>query len=183
MDAAVPLKNSKKIFPKSPDLRPDDDVKKICGNLVKYVDPELRMCDDGEWWRIKSFHLPLPSYVSINSSAPRTHYTHGYKCKIGLNTNIKRESNTNTKRESNTNTKTMWGLNLSIFHSRPLCQLIVERAQYKYKKYKKMQNEDQIQMQNKIFPSSRSTSQLTTLYCTEKVFSQGGLQLSFSKSR
>ena len=56
--------------------------------------------------RIKSFHLSLPSYVSINSSALRTHYTHGYKCKIGLNTNIERESNTNTKRESNTNTKT-----------------------------------------------------------------------------
>ena len=48
MDAAVPLKNSKKIFPKSPDLRSGDDVKKICENLVKYVDPELRMCDDGE---------------------------------------------------------------------------------------------------------------------------------------
>ena len=48
MDATVPLNNSKKISQKSPDLSPDDDVMKICGNLVKYVDPELRMCDDGE---------------------------------------------------------------------------------------------------------------------------------------
>ena len=48
MDAAVPLKDSKKTSKKSPDLSPDDDVKKICGNLVKYADPELRMCDDGE---------------------------------------------------------------------------------------------------------------------------------------
>ena len=46
------------------------DDKKICGNLVKYVDPELRMCDDGDWWKIKSFHLLLPPYVSINSIAP-----------------------------------------------------------------------------------------------------------------
>ena len=46
------------------------DDRKICGNLVKYVDPELRMCDDGDWWKIKSFHLLLPSYVSINSIAP-----------------------------------------------------------------------------------------------------------------
>ena len=46
------------------------DDRKICGNLVKYVDPELRMCDDGDWWKIKSFHLLLPPYVSINSIAP-----------------------------------------------------------------------------------------------------------------
>ena len=48
MDAAVTLKNSKKISQKRTDLSLDDDAKKICGNLVKYVDPELRMCDDGE---------------------------------------------------------------------------------------------------------------------------------------
>ena len=43
--------------------------KEICGNLVKYADPESRMCDHWEWWRIKSFQLRLPPYVSINCMA------------------------------------------------------------------------------------------------------------------
>ena len=68
MDAAVPLKDSKKISPKSPDMSLDDDVKRICGNFVKYVDPELRirvMMESDGGLNLSIFHSRPTSQLTV----------------------------------------------------------------------------------------------------------------------